>query len=121
MDSLQGSLRSSVDPPPGGPSEVPGNGFPGWDVLVNGKSFDAFQPATRMLWEVKTNTFDDYTLFLKRTVLAAQLAEFQTDSALAKACGYDYTVGVVSAAHRDALLEASARTLNVVVMDWCAK
>jgi hypothetical protein len=100
---------------------VPGNGYAGWDVLVNGKSFDALQPAARMLWEVKTNNFDDYTPFLRRTVVADQLAEFRTDSVLAKACGYDYTVGVLSAAHRDALLEASRRTLNVVVMDWCAK
>jgi hypothetical protein len=32
--------------------KMPGNTFPGGDVLVNGKNFDALQLATRTLWEV---------------------------------------------------------------------
>jgi len=100
---------------------VPGNGYPGWDVLVNGKSFDALQPASRVLWEVKTNNFDGYTPFLLRTVVADQLAEFRADTAIAAACGYGFTVGVTSAAHKRALQEAATFELKVVVMDWCTK
>ncbi|WP_255415217.1 DUF6310 domain-containing protein [Vitiosangium sp. GDMCC 1.1324] len=37
---------------------MPGNTFPGGDVYVNGKNFDALQLATRTLWEVKTDDFE---------------------------------------------------------------
>jgi hypothetical protein len=33
--------------------KMPNNSFPGGDVYVNGKNFDALQLATRTLWEVK--------------------------------------------------------------------
>ena len=38
--------------------KIPSNSFPGWDVYVNGKSFDALQLATRTLWDVKTDDFE---------------------------------------------------------------
>src|SRR4051812_19945420 len=100
---------------------VPGNAFPGWDVLVNGKQFDALQPIPRMLWEVKVYNFDDYPPHFQDFLLKGQVEELRTERDLAKACGYDFTVGVRSAAHRDALRAASSGTLNVVVMDWCLK
>jgi len=37
---------------------IKNNSFPGWDVLVNGKQFDALVLSTRTLWEVKTDDFD---------------------------------------------------------------
>ena len=100
---------------------VPGNGFPGWDVLVNGKSFDALQPAARMLWEVKVYNFDSYVPYVRKVAIQKQLAEFRAEFAIARACGYDFTVGVISAAHRQALLDAADFQLKVVVMDWCAQ
>jgi hypothetical protein len=41
--------------------KLPGNTFPGGDVYVNGKNFDALQLATRTLWEVKTDEFDKHS------------------------------------------------------------
>ena len=40
---------------------VPLNGFPGRDVLIDGKRFDAVQFGTRTLWEIKTDNFDSYS------------------------------------------------------------
>jgi len=54
-------------------------------------------------------------------VVNNDLPELLRERSLAVACGYDYTVGVLSAAHRDALNDASGRTLKVVVMDWCLR
>lgn len=99
--------------------QVPDNAFPGWDVLVNGKNFDALQSAERMLWEVKVYNFDDYPPEFQEFLVTEQVAKLAADAAIARACGYGYTLGVRSAAHRDALLRASGNALNVVVMEWC--
>ncbi|MCY1033987.1 DUF6310 domain-containing protein [Corallococcus sp. BB11-1] len=97
---------------------VPGNGFPGSDVLVNGKRFDAFQTRVRVLWEVKTDNFDTYSFFLQAQVVKKQVLELQREKKLASACGFDFRVGVRNAAHK-AALEFADVTLEVVVMDWC--
>jgi len=102
-------------------NQVPGNAFPGWDVLVNGKQFDALQPAAKMLWEVKVYNYDTYVPYVRGVAIQKQLSELNEEARLAKACGYGFTVGVSNAAHRDALLKVSNGTLNVVVMDWCSK
>jgi hypothetical protein len=97
---------------------VPQNGFPGSDVLVNGKRFDALQLRLRVLWEVKTDNFDTYSTFLRRQVVDNQLPELQRERDISRACGFEFRVGVRSAAHRDALLDRD-RGLDIVVMDWC--
>jgi hypothetical protein len=97
---------------------VPRNGFPGSDVLVNGKRFDALQPRERVLWEVKTDNFDTYSPFLRKQGVENQVLELQRERELARACGFDFRVGVRSAAHRAALLDSDI-TLNVMLMDWC--
>ncbi|WP_324289954.1 DUF6310 domain-containing protein [Pyxidicoccus sp. MSG2] len=97
---------------------VPWNGFPGSDVLVNGKRFDALQVRARVLWEVKTDNFDTFTPALQRIVIRNQVPELRHERKLANACGFDFLVGVRSAAHKTALEEAD-RNLNIVVMDWC--
>ena len=97
---------------------VPQNNFSGWDVLVNGKNFDALQLATRTPWEIKTDNFDTYSPFLQRRVVEKQLPGLQHERAVAQSCGFDFKVGVRSAAHRDALLDLD-RSLEVIVMDWC--
>jgi hypothetical protein len=97
---------------------IPFNSFPGGDVFVNGKNFDALQLATRTLWEVKTDNFDTYPPELRRIVIEEQLPKLQYERALALACGFDFKVGVRSAAHKDALLDRDD-TLDIVVMEWC--
>ncbi|MDY7231889.1 DUF6310 domain-containing protein [Hyalangium rubrum] len=92
----------------------PPNRYPGRDVLVNGKRFDALQVGVRMLWEIKTDRFETYSLFLQNQVLSDQVEEFRDERAIAQACDYGFTVGVSSEAHR-AALEERDRTLTIVV------
>ena len=94
------------------------NSFPGWDVLVNGKQFDALQLTTRTLWDVKTDNFDKHSPRSRRFLAEVKYPEIKREKALAEACGYKFVVGVRSQAHKDALLDLD-RTLNIVVMDWC--
>jgi hypothetical protein len=98
--------------------KVPQNGVVGFDVLVNGKRFDALQPAAKVLWEVKTDNFDAYTPTLREIVIRKQAPELQRERDLAEACKFDFRVGVRSAAHKAALLKQDA-SLKIVVMDWC--
>jgi hypothetical protein len=98
--------------------KVPQRDFPGSDVLVNGKSFDAVQLRARVLWEVKTDNFDSYSTFLKGQVVKNEVTELRRERDLAIACGFDFRVGVRSAAHRDALLKEDP-SLKILVMDWC--
>lgn len=99
---------------------IPNNSFPGWDVFVNGKNFDALQLATRTLWEVKTDRFDTYTEALQGFVIREQIAKLRLERDLARACGFGFRVGVLSEAHKEAL-EEEAPDLGglIVVMDWC--
>jgi hypothetical protein len=99
---------------------IPGNSFPGGDVLVNGKDFDALQLATRTLWEVKTDNFDTYPPDLRRIVLDEQVLELQYEHALALACRFGFRVGVRSPAHKIALELADPELKGLIeVMDWC--
>jgi uncharacterized protein DUF6310 len=97
---------------------IPNNSFPGGDVFVNGKNFDALQLATRTLWEVKTSAIESYNPFIRRTELEKQVAEALHERDLAAACGYDFVIGVRTEAHKAALRERDS-SLNVVVMNWC--
>jgi uncharacterized protein DUF6310 len=99
---------------------IPNNSFPGGDVFVNGKNFDALQLATRTLWEVKTDNFDTYTDELQGIVVTSQVPKLRLERELARACGFDFRVGVLSAAHK-AALELAAPDLDglIVVMEWC--
>ncbi|RKG70726.1 hypothetical protein D7V80_03960 [Corallococcus sp. CA054B] len=112
-------------PPKGGNSlhntcadNIPRNAFRGANVLVNGKAFDALQPATRTRWEIKTDNFDAYSEALQEIVLRKQAAELTRERDIAQACGYSFAVGVRSAAHMEAL-RSEVDGLTVVVMDWC--
>jgi hypothetical protein len=112
-------------PPKGGHSlhntcadNIPRNDFRGFNALVNGKAFDALQLALRVLWEVKTDNFDTYPPDLREIVLDNQVLELRRERDLARACGFDFMVGVRSAAHKAALLERDD-TLEIIVMDWC--
>ncbi|MFP2902663.1 DUF6310 domain-containing protein [Corallococcus sp. 4LFB] len=84
--------------------KFPPNRYPGNDVLVNGKRFDALQVGVRVLWEIKTYQFDTYSDFLKERVIEQQVEEFQEDRNIAEECGYRFVVGVSSTAHKEALL-----------------
>ncbi|MFL5344788.1 MAG: DUF6310 domain-containing protein [Hyalangium sp.] len=98
--------------------KVPLNDFIGFDVLVNGKRFDALQLERSTLWEVKTDNFDTYTAALRKIVIEKQVVELKRERDLAVACGFSFSVGVRSAAHAEALRKED-RSLNIVIMNWC--
>ncbi len=98
--------------------KMPNNSFPGWDVYVNGKNFDALQLAVRTLWDVKTDDFEKQPPRSQRFFVRMKLSELRREAKLARECGYDFIIGVRSAAHKAVLFEEDP-TLKVVVMDWC--
>ena len=93
---------------------VPPNRYPGHDVLVAGKHFDALQVGARVLWEIKTDQFDTYSDFLRDQVIRAQAKQLDEERAIAEACGYHFIVGVSNAAHKAALKDVDD-SLDVVV------
>jgi uncharacterized protein DUF6310 len=97
---------------------IPNNSFPGWDVLVNGKNFDALQRAMWTLWDVKTDDFDKQPPRSQRFFVRMKLPELRREAKLARECGYGFIIGVRSGAHKAVLFEEDP-TLKVVVMDWC--
>ena len=94
--------------------QFPPNRYPGNDVLVDGKRFDALQVGVRVLWEIKTHRFDTYNIFIRRMTIQEELPLLREERDIAAACGYDFVVGVSTQAHKDALLE-EIPTLDVVV------
>ncbi len=99
---------------------IPNNSFPGGDVLVNGKNFDALQLATRTLWEVKTDNFDTYPPDLREIVVESQVEKLRHERALALACRFNFRVGVRSPAHKVALELADPELKGLIeVMEWC--
>ena len=102
--------------------KIPHNGFPGFDVLVNGKHFDALQLQlpVHVLWEVKTNDVETCNPFILRLEIDKQVREARRERDLAAACGYDFRIGVLSDTHKKAL-ERAAPDLEdiIVIMNWC--
>ncbi|WP_232293199.1 DUF6310 domain-containing protein [Stigmatella aurantiaca] len=94
--------------------KFPPNRYPGKDVLVCSKRFDALQVGVRVLWEIKTDQFDTYSDFLQGQVVRDQAAKMREERNIAVACGCGFVVGVSTEAHKDALLEEEP-TLNIVV------
>ncbi|ATB32820.1 DUF6310 domain-containing protein [Melittangium boletus] len=95
----------------------PPNYYPGKDVLVDGKRFDALQVGAPVLWEIKTDRFDTYTPFLRNRVISDQVEELRREREIAVACGYGFVVGVSSAAHRTVLL--NEEPLLEIVLTGC--
>jgi hypothetical protein len=115
---IPGPPRGGNDPHDNCANKIAGNDFPGLNVFVNGKHFDALVLATRTLWEVKTDDFDKHSPRSQEFFVRVKLPEIRREARLAKECGYNFVVGVRSAAHKEAL-ERMDRSLTVVVMDWC--
>ncbi len=98
---------------------IPFNAFRGANALVNGKAFDALQPSTRTLWEVKTHNFDTYPPDFQRIIIQKQVQDLRHERGLARACGFDFRIGVRSEAHKEALEEEDPNLAGlIVVMDW---
>jgi hypothetical protein len=93
---------------------VPPNRYPGMDVLVDGKHFDALQVGAPVLWEIKTDQFDTYSDFIQGQTVKEQVPKMREERNIAAACGYGFVVGVSTEAHKEALLEEEP-TLNIVV------
>jgi Family of unknown function (DUF6310) len=115
---IPGPPRGGNDPHNECANKIPGNNFPGLNVFVNGKHFDALVLATRTLWEVKTDDFDKHSPRSQEFLARVKLPGLQREDRLAKQCGYNFIVGVKSAAHKAVLFELDPN-LKVVVMDWC--
>jgi hypothetical protein len=99
---------------------IPNNSFPGGDVFVNGKNFDALQLATHTLWEVKTNDIEEYNPFILQVEINKQIEEARRERALAAACGFNFRIGVRSEAHKTALEDAAAEFKGLIeIMGWC--
>jgi len=94
----------------------PPNRWPGKDAVVAGKAFDALQVGVRVLWEIKTERFDGYSDFLKKITVEKEIKEFKEYRAIARACGYAFRVGVISEAHKAALLDRD-QTFDIVVTE----
>jgi hypothetical protein len=86
--------------------KFPPNRFPGMDVFVGGERFDALQVGARVLWEIKTHRFDTYPAFIRGREIEKEVEQLTKELAAARACGYDFVVGVSTQAHKDALLKA---------------
>ncbi|WP_306414640.1 DUF6310 domain-containing protein [Corallococcus carmarthensis] len=83
---------------------IPPNRYPGMDVLVDGKHFDALQVGALVLWEIKTDQFDTYSVFLRNRVVDDQVVEMLEEWNIARACGYGFKIGVSTEAHKKALI-----------------
>jgi hypothetical protein len=94
--------------------KFPPNRYPGMDVFVGGERFDALQVGVRVLWEIKTHRFDTYNAFIRDREIEKEIEQLTKERDAARACGYDFVVGVSSAAHRLALLKQEP-TLKIVV------
>ncbi|WP_434389828.1 DUF6310 domain-containing protein [Melittangium boletus] len=72
------------------------------------------------MWEVKTDNFDTYPRDLRGFVISEQVPKLLIERDLARACGFDFRVGVRSAAHKAALESADPELEGlIVIMDWC--
>jgi hypothetical protein len=100
---------------------IPPNRYPGMDVLVDGKHFDALQVGVRVLWEIKTDQFDTYSLFLRNQVLNEQVEEFLEERRIARACGYGFVVGVSTDAHKEALIDLEPSLAPDIVVTGCKR
>src|SRR5690606_9931692 len=74
--------RGGNDPHDDCADKVPNNSFPGWDVLVNGKQFDALQLVMRTLWDVKTDDFEKQPLRSQRFFVRMKLPELRHEAKL---------------------------------------
>jgi hypothetical protein len=92
----------------------PPNRHPGMDVLVGGVRFDALQVGARVLWEIKTHQFDSYNAYIRGEELEKEFKQLNKERDAARACGYDFVVGVSTQAHQTALFERD-RTFKIVV------
>ena len=93
--------------------------FSGMDVLVAGKHFDALQVGVPVLWEIKTDQYDTFSLFLQKKVLNDQVEEFLEERSIARACGYGFVVGVSTRAHKEALIDLEPSLApDIVVSRW---
>ncbi|WP_370450775.1 DUF6310 domain-containing protein [Corallococcus sp. CA047B] len=100
---------------------VPPNRYPGMDVLVDGKHFDALQVGVRVLWEIKTDRFDTYSDFLQEQVVKDQVAEMLEERGIARACGYGFVVGVSTHAHKEALIDLDPSLSPNLVVTGCER
>jgi hypothetical protein len=90
--------------------KFPPNRYPGKDVLVGGKRFDALQVGVRVLWEIKTHRFDTYNAFIQRMTILEELPLLREERDIAAASSSSSTrqrSRVTTAAHSESSTESS--------------
>ncbi|WP_434299677.1 DUF6310 domain-containing protein [Corallococcus exiguus] len=92
----------------------PPNRYPGMDVSVGGVRFDALQVGAWVLWEIKTHQFDSYNIFIQDREIEDEIKQLTKERDIARACGYEFFVGVSTEEHKLALLRQDS-TFKVVV------
>ncbi|WP_438503914.1 DUF6310 domain-containing protein [Corallococcus exiguus] len=92
----------------------PPNRYPGMDVSVGGVRFDALQVGAWVLWEIKTHKFESYNIFVQDHEIEDEIKQLTKERDIARACGYEFFVGVSTEAHKLALLRQDS-TFKVVV------
>lgn len=90
---------------------VPPNEFPGHDVLVGGKHFDAKTRGKKILWEIKAEETSTWRMpeWLKDDVIRDEAEKIEREQQIAESCGYLFIVGVVDAEHKDAIEKRAPR------------
>ncbi|HLL53008.1 MAG TPA: DUF6310 domain-containing protein, partial [Myxococcaceae bacterium] len=64
--------------------------------------------------------FDSYPDSLREIVVNNQVPELLRERDLARACGFNFRIGVRSALHKEALEQEEPKLKDlIVVMDWC--
>ncbi|HYO55002.1 DUF6310 domain-containing protein [Archangium sp.] len=81
---------------------------------LSGERKTGVQVGVRVLWEIKVEYFDGYNDFLRRITVEREIEEFKEYRAIARSCGYAFKVGVISEAHKAALLDRDD-TFDIVV------
>ena len=90
---------------------IPPNRFPGCDVLVRTKRFDALSVGQDKLWEFKTNRYSTYPQFLKTITIQNDMADIAVEKPIADSCGFNYEFAVADEEEYDDLIAAGANLL----------
>ena len=67
---------------------VPPNMYPGSDICVMEKNFDAI--SGNILWETKTNNWDNANAFVRGQVVQDYISDAEKESSIARGCGFGY-------------------------------
>jgi hypothetical protein len=98
----------------------PPNRYPGCDVLLNDKLFDALNGNGEM-WEVKTDAWSKYSPFLRNVTVAAHMTEALLEHDIAFACRYPFVLAIADASLHDVLSRKLKDIIDVRHVPRCTR